>query len=514
MRHSTLLLFNTIASYARIIVNTIVTLIGTRIALRYLGADDFGLYNLIAGIVVLLSFINGALLISSQRFFSIAIGEKNNEKLCRYFNASLGIHIVVGVLIGLVLLIITPLLFNGFLNIAPEKISLAKIVYYIMIASATITIATIPFSAIMNAREDLVVLSVCDIVACILRLFAAICLVFINNHLLLTYTILMLFAILVKMVMEMGWTRVRYQEAKIVSQQLVDKTIYNEMLGFIGWNTLGSLAVLVRNQGVAVILNVFFGTVINAAYGIANQVNSLVLSFASTLTTVFAPTIIQAKGANDDKRMINTAIFSSKLSFYLSSAMALPILLFLPEILHVWLGAYPDNTLEFCLYIVLSFLVLQLYPGINRAIYATGQIKGYQISISILLVVILPIGVWLFRIGYPPYSILFVMLISQTMILLSTLYYAKKLFGLCVKDFLLYSIMYPVILFCFSYLVCDALNQFFNFHFGIIGIIIYTLVVEFIYTMLYVSITFNHREKQMIYGFINRIKNNYRNLRK
>lgn len=498
MQHSTKLILNTIASYVRIIVNTIVTLIGTRIALKYLGAEDFGLYNLIAGIVVLLSFINGSLLISSQRFFSIAIGEGNNEKLGRSFNASLGIHIMVGSLIGLVLLAITPLLFSGFLNISPERISLAKVMYYLMIVSATITVGTIPFSALMNAREDLVILSLCNIVACIIRLFAAISLIFISHHLLLTYTVLMLGAVLVKMVMEIGWSKMRYSEARIIKKQLIDKAIYHEMLGFIGWNTLGSLAVLVRNQGVAVTLNVFFGTVINAAYGIANQVNSLVLSFATTLTTVFAPTIIQAKGANDEKRMLDTAIFSSKLSFYLSSAMALPILLFLPQILHLWLGSYPDNTSEFCSYIILSFLVLQLYPGINRAIYATGRIKGYQITLSIVLFAILPIGAMLFRMGYPPYSILFVMLISQILTLVSTIYYGHKFCGLETKSFVIHSVAVPVIVFAFAFWVSTILNRDMDTNPGVSMIILYSSIVEILYLPLYMSVVLNRQEKKMI----------------
>ena len=498
MQHSTKLILNTIASYARIIVNTIVTLIGTRIALRYLGADDFGLYNLIAGIVVLLSFINGSLLISSQRFFSIAIGEKDEDKLGRFFNASLGIHIIVGLLVGFLLFVITPFLFNGFLNIAPEKIELAKVIYYIMIVSAVITVGTIPFSAIMNAREDLVILSICDITSCIMKLVAAVSLIFIRTHLLMTYTVLMLGSILVKMFMEIGWSRVKYQEAGIVGNQLIDEAIYKEMFGFIGWNTLGSLAVLVRNQGVAVTLNVFFGTVINAAYGIANQVNSLVLSFASTLTTVFSPMIIQAKGAKDEKRMLDTAIFSSKLSFYLSSAMALPILLFLPEILNIWLGTYPSSTLEFCKYIVLSFLVLQLYPGINRAIYATGHIKGYQITISIALVAILPIGAWLFKIGYPPYSILFVMLISQVLTLFSTLYYGHKFCNLNVGFFLCHSVIIPIIVFAFAYWICLLLNKSLQLHFNIWAIIIYTIIIEILYLPLFILVTLNRNEKHII----------------
>jgi len=504
MRHSTKLIYNTVASYARIIVNTLVTLFATRLALKYLGADDFGLYNLIAGIVVMLSFINGSLLVSAQRFFSIAIGEKNEEKLKRYFNASLGIHIIIAVVVSIILFAITPLLFNGFLKISPDKLEVGKVIYYLMIISTAITLGTLPYSSAMNAHEDLVALSVCAIITCFIRMLAAVSLIFIDDNLLLVYTLITLASVVVNMLIEMGWCRLKYKESKVVPSLLINKPIYKEMMGFIGWNTLGSMAVVVRNQGVAVVLNFFFGTLVNAAYGIANHVNALVLSFSTTLTTVFTPTIIQAKGARDEKKMMITAIFSSKLAFFLSSAMALPILLFLKEILDVWLDEYPDTTLEFCSYIVLTFLVMQLYPGINRAIYANGQIKGYQIAIAIALVSIIPVGAFFFQLGYPAYSIMIVMLFFQIMTLVATIYYGHKLCNLDVKDFVLHSVLVPVLVFSGSLFVFHYFLKLTGLQLGLIGIVVYTIVLEIIYMVVYGFVVLNKTEKGMLMGLINK----------
>lgn len=504
MRHSTLLVYNTLASYVRIIVTTVITLLATRIALKHLGADDFGLYNLIAGIVVLLSFFNGSLMISCQRFFSILIGENSLVKLGKYYNASIGIHIGIGALIGIVLLFLTPFLFNGFLNIQADKIIVAKTVYFIMIISAVITVGTIPFSAIMNAREDLVILSLCDIVSSIVKLLAAVSLLFFQSHLLVIYSIIMIASVLVKMLFEFFWVNNKYKETHIFVSQFYNKDIYRDMLGFIGWNTLGSVAVLVRSQGVAIVLNIFFGTIVNAAYGIANQVNSLVLSFSSTLTTVFAPMIIQAKGAKNEKRMLETAIFSSKLSFLLSTMMALPILLFLPQLLFWWLGGYPESTEEFCRYIIFSFLVLQLYPGINRAIYATGNIKGYQISISIFLVAIIPIGCIFFKMGYPPYSIMIVMLFFQIMALISTIYYAKKYCSLNVKTFIINSVLVPVCIFSSLLFLFNSILSFISSP-SIWGILCLAFIFEVIYTFVFLLFTLNRIEKSIIINYFHNI---------
>lgn len=429
MEYSKKILLNTIALYAKIIVKAIVSIFATRIALNRLGADDYGLYNLIAGVIVLLSFLNGALMISTQRFLSIAIGEKKNERLNSIFNVSLLIHIAFALIIGIAFLVCQPILFNVFLNIENDSLAAAIFVYNIMILSAVITIATIPYSATINAHEDMWYFALSEVLVIAFQLIAALSLLLINEHLLEYYTCLMLLSVFIGYVSKYFWCRVKYDETKISLRRMINRPLAKEMLGFVGWNTLGSTAVIVRNQGVAMVLNVFFGTLANAAYGIANQMNSLVLTFASTLTTVFTPSIIQSKGANDEKRMIYLALLSSKLSFALSTIMAIPVLMNLEWLLNVWLGEVPDNTLVFTECIIYAFLFTQLYPGINRAIYATGKIKWYQICITISLVSTIPLGMISYKLGAPIQSILWILVITQFFTFLITIYFAK----LCIK---------------------------------------------------------------------------------
>ena len=514
MQHSTKVAINIIASFTRVVINAAVTIIATRIALRVLGASDYGLYNLLAGTVALLSFINGALGISAQRFFSIAIGAQDDTKLNRYYNASLSIHCVLGVVIILLLLVIKGPLFNHVLNIEDGQMSIGMAIYDIMVISSAITVITIPYSAIMNAHEDLVMMAVSDIISCFIKLFAAVILLYIDHHLLMVYSLIMLGAAFVKAAIEFTWSKIKYIEVKAHFASLFDFYILKEMLGFVGWTTLGSFAVVVRNQGVAIVLNMFFGTVINTAYGIANQVNSLVLSFATTLTSVFSPVIIQSKGGGQEERMRSIAVFSSKLSFFLSSFLALPILVFLSQILHVWLGEYPSQTYEFCFLIVLSFLVLQLYPGINRAIYASGNIKGYQIALSVILVSILPIGYLLFRIAFPSYSILIVMLISQIGTVIATFYFGARDCGFNQKELYINVVLKPV--FCFLFYLSLFLiieHKFWGPSIqdaGILEVVLmvisYSLIILIAYTISYIFIVLNGYEKsiikQMIKGLI------------
>lgn len=505
MKHSHKLLLNTIVSYLKIIINAGVTVFATKIALQCLGADDYGLFNLIAGIIAMLAFLNGALMISAQRFFSIAIGAKDEGRLTDYFNGSLGIHIAVATLMAVVLFTAKPLLFAYVLNINPESIETGKAVYDLMILSSVITIGTIPYSAIMNAREDLAQLSFIEILSCIMKLFAAVVLLFAKGNLLEIYTIFMMLAVLFKMLLEIGYSRWKYKEAKLRPKRLFKKDIIREMLGFVGWNTLGASAMLVRNQGVAVVLNVFFGTVINAAYGIANQVNALVLSFATTLTAVFTPTIIQAKGAGNEEKMISSALFSSKASFLFSSVMALPILVYTSEILNIWLKKYPESTIDFCRAIIISFLVMQLYPGLNRAIYASGKIKGYQISLSTIFVSIIPLGVILFECGYPAVSIIILMIILQIFTVFSTTHYAYKLCHLNQRivyfQYIIPAvIMYAVILFIGHFLKIVSGGNLWLY-------ILTIMLVGTFYIALYAKFIFSKPEQQLLTNFIKTFKN-------
>lgn len=505
MKHSSKILVNTVALYFKIIFNAIVSVFATRIVLRQLGVDDYGLYNLIAGTILLLSFLNGSMMISAQRFMSIAIGEKNQEKLKKIFNVSTYIHIIISIGIGIVLLILQQLLLNGVLDTGNAPMLSVHIVYDIMVISSILTIATIPYSAAINAHEDMHFFAISEIIVIIFKFVAALSLIFITKHKLVLYTLLMMFSVFVGYITKLWWCKRKYDECILDKHLMRDKAMLKEMTGFVGWNTLGSLAVVIRNQGVAFVLNIFFGVVVNAAYGIANQVNSLVLTFASTLTTVFTPSIIQSKGSGDEERMRHLALLSSKLSFLLSSIMSIPILLFLPDILKLWLGDYPVHTISFCNYIIITFLILQLYPGINRLIYATGRIKAYQISISITLISVLPIGFILFLFDYPPEAMLIALAAAQFITLIETVFFAHKYAALELYDTIVRYLIPTIIIFvivlvtgkAFTLPVAES---------GWWTMLAQVILIESIYILAYISVVFNKQEKNKIFHLIKKNK--------
>lgn len=505
MRQSYKVLINTGSLYLKIITNAIVTLISTRIVLDALGIESYGLYNLIAGVIALLAFFNGALMVSSQRFLSFAMGEKDDKKLSEVFKISFIVHLILALIVAVSLKILQPFLFNGFLNIEPSMIEVAKRVFDIMILSAFVTIFTIPYNAAMNAREEMWFFSISEVIVILLKLAAAIYLLYATSNLLLTYTVLMLLAIAVGGIVKYLWCVWRYSECRIRLKGSINKALFKEMFSFAGWNTLGSLAVVMRNQGVAVVLNVFFGTVVNAAYGVANQLNSLVITFASTLTTVFTPMIVKARGEKDEKKVLFVSIFSSKMSFYLSSVMALPVLSFTPLILSLWLKEVPEHTVEFCQTIIISFLIMQLYPGITRGLYAEGNIKWYQITISILLIANLPVGYFFFSLGYPPVSIFLTMIAIQFLTMIATVYFAGKKINLNIKEFYISSVLLPILILSLAFLLLYLSNsiRISNLY---VKFVLFSVIGGLIYTPLYYKFILNVNEKLLLVNLLKSIK--------
>lgn len=496
-----------VALSIKIVVTCIVQLIGTRIALSALGGDAFGLYNLLAGIIILFTFLTGSLLISTQRYLSIAMGEHRNDKLCSIFNVSLFIHFISAIFIVALLYSIKSFLFSYVLNIEEGYKHIAGIMYDIITISTSITILSIPYSALMNAHEDMFAFALIEISSLILKLFAALALLITPWDLLLTYTIIMSFSIIWATIIKYIWCNCKYSEAKIQFKLMRNKTLFNEMVSFVAWNTLGSAAVVIRNQGVAVLLNMFYGTIINAAYGIANQVNSLVLSFATTLTTVFTPSIVQSKGEGNNNRMLRLAVLSSKLSFFISSLLALPILVFLDEILTLWLKDVPIYTNSFVFWIVLSFLIQQLYPGINRAIYAEGKIKAYQVSLSIILISILPVGFLLLKLKVDVVWVIITMFVLQIFTLISTIYYAKQHCNLEVLDFLKNSVLKPVVLFSVTFISFKYLEFGFAYDVNILASLTAIFIMCIIYSVLYYMFVLNDYEKHQLYSALYNLLN-------
>lgn len=508
MQASVRVFMNTGALYVKLFITTIIQLYLIRVVLNTLGVEDFGIYTITAGVIAMLSFLNSALMSSTQRYLSVTMGSADKEMLKIVFSVSFFLHLLLAIFLIIILEICGLFLFDGFLNIPENRIGVGKIIYHVMIISVFFTIIGAPYNAVINAHEDLWFFSIVEIVGALLKLALVVGFKVIHYDALLLYAIWMMAVTIIVYIIKYIWCRIRYLEIKLnVHGILGNKALIKELSSFTGWNTLGSLARTGRNQGVTITLNVFFGTAINAVFGIANQVASSLLYFSQMMTTSMAPQIAKSKGTADTGRMRYLSILTSKVAFLLSAIIAIPLLIELDDVLKIWLKEVPEYTYLYCQIIILLFLVTQLYPGLVRGIQANGNIKWYQILVSVLLLIPIPIGIILFSFNYPHYYILYAMLVAQVLTFIVTVYMAHQLIGIDIKSYGIFTAK-SILLVIITYLIGNFIHI--NVSSTIPRLCLVVLFTTFVFSLLYVLLVLDKKEKatviNMFHSILNKLK--------
>lgn len=332
MNNNLRILYNTIILYVRIIVCSGLSLWTIPLALSALGQSDFGLYNLIAGVLSMLAFVSSSMAIASQRYISVSIGSHDVTRINMAYNISLRLHFLLAIFVIILFEIVYPFLFNGMLNIQPERIKTAQLLYQIMMISTVSTIVSVPFDSIMFAHENMVVPSLIAILDAINKLVVVVFISTLDIDRLLIYGIGLTFITLLNVFLKYLFVKFKYRQYYF-SIDSFDKSLFQEMFAYAGWSSVGSLSQLGRNQGVALVLNFFCGTVVNAAYGIANQINAVLLSFTGSIQTAISPQLMQREGAKDRKGMLSMSLVLIKISTTIFNLIAVPLILEMPYIL-------------------------------------------------------------------------------------------------------------------------------------------------------------------------------------
>lgn len=436
MNNSERVIWNSIILYAKILICIVLSLWTVPIILHALGASDYGLYSLVAGVIALLAFLKTAMASSTQRYLSVARGEGNPQKMNAIFNSALMLHIVIGIGIVIILEALFPFLFDHFLNIAPERVFAGKIIYQTLLLSMFLTIVTVPFDAELNAYENMPVFAIIEIIDAVFRLALAFMIQYITWDRLIAYGIGMACIPLLNLALKYIYTKIKYKELYIEKELLWNPPVFRQIFSFTGWNTFGALAIVGRNQGLAIILNLFYGTVMNASYGIANQVNSVMGYFSQTLRKSLHPQLMQSEGKGDHTRMLRLVHTSSKFCVLVMGIIAIPLIVELPLVLKLWLTNVPQYALEFTRWILFVSLIYQMSSGLMAGILTMGKVRIYQIVISIILLLNLPLSYALLKMGYEPYYIIIGMLACEVLCLVARLLFSRKLIGLHIGHFI------------------------------------------------------------------------------
>lgn len=401
---------NTVFLYFRMILIMLVTLYTSRVVLAELGIKDYGIYNVVGGVVAMFSFLNNCMSSATQRFLTFELGRGDMARLKKVFAASLNIHIAIGIAIVLLAETVGLWFVNHKLVIAPDRMVAANWVYQFSILTFCVNIIQVPYNAVLIAHEKMSVYAYISILEVFLKLGIVYMLVVVPVDKLIAYGILVFAVQLVIRVIYQHYCRRHYEESRF--RLFWDKNLYRQMSGFAGWNLFGSVAWLMRDQGLNIVLNMFFGTAINAARGVASQVSSAVMGFISNFQVALNPQITKNYAVGDVQEMEKLAYLGIKFSFLLLFTMAFPLCLNIDYVLHLWLVEVPDYTGLFIILIMVDSLAGNLFGvPLMTSLSATGKIRNYQIAVSCVILCILPAGYVALKLGCDAPSVFYISIV-------------------------------------------------------------------------------------------------------
>ena len=425
---------NTLFLYLRQLITMAVSLYTVRVILDVLGAEDYGIYNVIGGIVSLFSFLSSTMASATQRFLSFEMGKQENGSLTKVFSVSMYTYLL---LIGIILLLSETIglwFVNNQLTIPAERLTAANFVYQSSILSFIVTLLCIPYNASIIAMERMSVFAYSSIVDAGLKLAIAWLLPYIAMDHLKVYSILMFIAIASVQLYYVWYCR-RYFDFCRYSHYK-DHNLFRNMLSFAGWNMIGALANILRGQGLNILINLFFNPVLNAAYGIALQVNNAITNFTNNFYTAVRPQLVKLYAGGNRQEMLSLGYRSSRLAFYLMLTITVPIMLNTEEILSIWLKEVPEHTVVFLKIIMLSSLMEVLSVPLVNMLQASGKIKTYQFTVSILFLLNIPLSYIFLRLGCNPETTLWINMILIILSMFPRLYICKYVIDLSIKEYI------------------------------------------------------------------------------
>ncbi|MBE6282879.1 MAG: multidrug transporter [Mediterranea massiliensis] len=404
---------NTIFLYIRMFLIMGVTLYTSRIVLRVLGEDDFGLYNVVGGIVAMFTFLNGALAGATSRFITFEIGRKDNIQLHKVFNVSLATHFIIAIVIVLLAETIGLWFLYNKMVIPMNRFDAAFWVYQISIVSCVLSIIQVPYNATIIAHERMGIYAYVGIVEVILKLLIAYLIQISTYDKLVSYA----FLLFIVHVLILSYYRIycnrHFSECKLFFVK--ETKMYKQMFIFASSNVIGNLSVLAQGQGLNILLNMFFGPVVNAARGIAYQVQGAVTQFSGNFMTAVKPQIIKQYALGKVNEMMELVIQCSCFSYYLMLLIVVPICLEADYILTLWLGEFPNYTVSFLRLVLVLCMIQTLKTPRTTVFHATGKILIPNIVVGTILCMALPIAYVVLRMGGEPNSVFWVAIVCMAL---------------------------------------------------------------------------------------------------
>jgi O-antigen/teichoic acid export membrane protein len=436
MKALNLVVFNTAVLYIRLLTALIVSLFTIRFVLQALGETDYGIYSLVAGIISMLAVLQSSMSSASMRFMAHSQGTGDITRQYQTFNTTLLLHFFIGIILIIIMESGGFIMFEYFLNIPEGKIEAAKIVFHFMVISTFVAIIAVPYDAVINSHENLLFLSIVDLLGIFIKLGIAIYLTYQSGNLLIQYGFLLLITQVLMRVIKQVYSTRKYEECKVHFRKFVDKKILTEIISFSGWNLFGSLASMFVRQLRSVLLNIYFGVNVNAAEGISNKAGGQVNMIAVSMTRAINPQLVKSEGRGDRNMMLKITELATKYSVFLFALFAIPVIIEAPFLLNLWLTIVPEYAIIFIRLLLLGLFISKFSFEITSAIRAVGNIRNFQVAETIVLSLNIPIAYIFFELGFDAYSIYIVTIFLSIVVFFLRLYFGKKTAGLNISSFI------------------------------------------------------------------------------
>lgn len=434
---------NTLLLYVRMFFMMGIALYTSRVVLNTLGVEDYGIYNVVGGLVSMFGLLNGSMSSATQRYITFELGKGDSKALNKIFSLSLQIHALIAIVTVLLIESVGLWFLYNKMTIPPERMTAA---FWVLQASALtfiFSIMSVPYNADIIAHERMSAFAYISIVEAVLKLVIVFMLLAVPFDKLIVYAMLLAVVQLSIQACYMIYCHRHFAESKY--RHVKDWRLFKEMTSFAGWNLFGGLSNISFNQGLSMLLNVFFGPVVNAARAVATQVQSAIQMFITNFQMALNPQIVKTYAQGDFEAMHMLMFRSSRFSYFLMYLLSLPVLLEAPLILQIWLKTVPDNTIIFLRIIICITLIYTIINPILVANNATGKVRTYYIVCGCMMISILPISYVVLRLGCPAYSVFIVHFCVEMLTQVARLIMVRGCLHLSIRMYLKY-VYWPIMM--------------------------------------------------------------------
>ena len=425
---------NTLLLYFRMLLTLVVSLYTSRVVLGALGVEDYGIYNVVGGVVAMFSMLSGSLSAAISRFITFELGTGNREKLARVFSSSVTIQLGLCVIVLVLAETVGLWFLNNKMVIPENRMYAANWVYQLSLLTFVIGLISIPYNAAIIAHERMSAFAYISIFEAISKLIVAYCIVISPIDRLILYAIMLNSIAIVIMMIYGAYCKKRFEECSY--HFIYDHDLLKQMFGFAGWNFIGASSALLRDQGGNIVINLFCGPAVNAARGIAFQVNNAINSFVTNFMTALNPQITKSYASGDHQYMMTLLFQGARLSYYILLLLSLPVIVNTHYILNLWLGQVPEHTVLFVQLVLIFGMCESISSPLITAMLATGKIRNYQLVVGGCQMMNLPVSYILLRLGAIPETVLIVAIAISQLCLATRLYMLRGLIGLKARDFI------------------------------------------------------------------------------